>query len=199
MSTTSGMHRGARSLAARGLSLLALLAVAGLAVTAAIAPQGSADALASNALADPAATQELDGIVAAQLADDPRDSFGSEAAPDPVTVAAATAPIALPPTDPKTAQGIGYPLAQQRGWDGRQWSCLVALWNRESHWNVYAGNPTSGAYGIPQAVPGDRMAVAGADWKSDAATQIEWGLAYIASRYGNPCAAWAHSQSSGWY
>jgi hypothetical protein len=80
-----------------------------------------------------------------------------------------------------------------------QFSCLDALWTQESGWNVYAQNPGSGAYGIPQALPGSKMASAGPDWQSNAATQIRWGLSYIDSVYGSPCAAWSHEQSTGWY
>ena len=63
--------------------------------------------------------------------------------------------------------------------------------------NAY--NASSGAYGIPQALPGSKMATAGADWETNAATQIEWGLGYVQGRYGTPCGAWAHSQDVGWY
>ena len=97
------------------------------------------------------------------------------------------------------AQSIAKQLVTARGWDGTQFGCLVDLWNRESHWNVHAGNPVTGAYGIPQALPGSKMATAGPDWQNNATTQIKWGLGYIASRYGTPCGAWAHSQSTGWY
>ncbi len=90
-------------------------------------------------------------------------------------------------------------MLQARGMGDDEFDCLVALWNRESHWNVYAGNPSTGAYGIPQALPGSKMASAGPDWQNDAATQITWGLGYISGHYGNPCSAWSHSQSSGWY
>jgi hypothetical protein len=79
-----------------------------------------------------------------------------------------------------------------------QFNCLVSLWNRESHWNVTATNP-NGAYGIPQALPGNKMASAGPDWQTNATTQITWGLGYITGRYGTPCGAWAHSQATGWY
>ena len=82
---------------------------------------------------------------------------------------------------------------------GSQFSCLDQLWNRESGWSLTASNASSGAYGIPQSLPGSKMASAGADWQTNAATQITWGLSYIADRYGSPCAAWGHSQSSGWY
>ncbi len=86
----------------------------------------------------------------------------------------------------------------QYGWSG-QFSCLDALWGRESGWNVDAENPSSGAYGIPQALPASKMASAGPDWRSDAATQISWGLGYIRAQYGSPCAAWDHEEAVGWY
>ncbi|NEM91578.1 lytic transglycosylase domain-containing protein [Galbitalea soli] len=107
------------------------------------------------------------------------------------------APIAGTP-DPGSAKAIAKDIVQAKGWGDNQYNCLVALWNRESGWNVYASNP-SGAYGIPQALPGSKMASAGPNWQSNPRTQILWGLSYIQGRYGNPCGAWAHSQSSGWY
>ena len=82
---------------------------------------------------------------------------------------------------------------------GGQFSCLDSLWRVESGWNVYAQNPGSGAYGIPQALPGSKMASAGPDWASSPATQIAWGLSYIDSTYGSPCAAWSHEEATGWY
>ena len=85
------------------------------------------------------------------------------------------------------------------GWSGDQWPCLQSLWQRESGWNYRAMNPSSGAYGIPQSLPGSKMAAAGADWQYNPATQIRWGLSYIKSVYGSPCGAWAHSQGTGWY
>jgi hypothetical protein len=115
-----------------------------------------------------------------------------------IRVAPATAPAAGVP-DPGTAQAIAYDMVLARGWSDAEFDCLVALWNRESHWNVYAHNTRSGAYGIPQALPGDKMATAGDDWQTNPATQITWGLGYIAGRYGTPCGAWAHSQAKGWY
>jgi len=97
--------------------------------------------------------------------------------------------------DPKA---IASALLGSYGWSGSQFSCLVNLWNRESGWRTTAANP-SGAYGIPQALPGSKMASAGADWRTDAETQIKWGLGYIHDRYGSPCGAWGHSQATGWY
>ena len=80
-----------------------------------------------------------------------------------------------------------------------QFRPLRKLWNRESSWNVHAANPYSGAYGIPQAVPGSKMSSAGPNWRSSARTQIRWGLRYIRSRYGTPRRAWAHECATGWY
>jgi hypothetical protein len=84
-------------------------------------------------------------------------------------------------------------------WPESQWPPLNSLWTRESGWRTTAKNPSSGAYGIPQALPASKMASAGGDWRTNPATQIKWGLSYIASRYGSPSSAWAHSQRTGWY
>ncbi|MGV8912349.1 MAG: transglycosylase SLT domain-containing protein [Rhodoglobus sp.] len=117
---------------------------------------------------------------------------------EPVLPAAPTAPAAGVP-DPGTAQAIAQSMLAARGMGADQYNCLVSLWNRESGWNVYAMNKSSGAYGIPQALPGSKMATAGADWATNPATQISWGLSYISGRYGTPCDAWAYSESHGWY
>ena len=98
-----------------------------------------------------------------------------------------------------TAQEIASGMLSAYGWGQDQFSCLVTLWNRESNWNHLAENSSSGAYGIPQALPGSKMASAGADWQTNPATQIRWGLGYIEGRYGSPCAALGHSNSRGWY
>ena len=100
---------------------------------------------------------------------------------------------------PKDPRAIGQALAADRGWTGSQWQCLDNLWTKESNWNPSADNPTSSAFGIPQALPGSKMASAGSDWATNPATQIEWGLGYIASVYGTPCSAWSHSQATNWY
>jgi hypothetical protein len=94
---------------------------------------------------------------------------------------------------------IAQAMLPEFGFSSDQFSCLDALWTKESGWNVSADNPTSSAYGIPQALPGEKMATAGADWATNPATQIRWGLGYIASSYGTPCAAWGHSQAYNWY
>jgi hypothetical protein len=95
-------------------------------------------------------------------------------------------------------QAIAQQLNAAKGWSNC-WSSLKALWNRESTWNERAQNASSGAYGIPQSLPGEKMASAGSDWRTNARTQIVWGLSYIDARYGTPCEAWAHSESVGWY
>lgn len=101
--------------------------------------------------------------------------------------------------DPGSAQGIAYDMVRARGWNDDEFACLVALWQKESGWRVNAYNKSSGAYGIPQSLPGSKMASAGADWETNPATQISWGLGYIQGRYSTPCGAWAKSQRSGWY
>lgn len=101
---------------------------------------------------------------------------------------------------PDGAKAVAAQMAAERyGWGGDQFSCLVSLWQKESSWNYQAYNASSGATGIPQALPGSKMASAGSDWATNAATQIAWGLDYISRAYGTPCGAWGKSQSSGWY
>ena len=112
--------------------------------------------------------------------------------------ASATAPAVGTP-DPGTAQEIAYELVSAAGHSDTEYRCLHALWMRESGWNHFAQNPSSGAYGIPQALPAAKMASAGADWATNPETQIRWGLAYIDARYGSPCAAWEHSEQKNWY
>ena len=98
-----------------------------------------------------------------------------------------------------TPKEVAMNLLPDHGWGDSQFSCLEKLWNKESGWRVTADNPTSSAYGIPQALPGYRMAAYGSDWRTNPVTQIKWGLDYIENTYGSPCSAWAHSQSKGWY
>ena len=104
-----------------------------------------------------------------------------------------------PATPSGSPQQIAAAMLGSFGWSSDQFGCLQSLWNTESGWNPSASNPISGAYGIPQALPGSKMASAGPDWQTNPATQIKWGLGYIQSVYGSPCAAWSHEQSAGWY
>ena len=94
---------------------------------------------------------------------------------------------------------IARALMPRFGFSADQFGCLDSLWTRESNWSPSAHNASSGAHGIPQALPGSKMASAGPDWATNPVTQITWGLGYIQDRYGSPCGAWAHSESYGWY
>ncbi|MEU4772265.1 lytic transglycosylase domain-containing protein [Micromonospora sp. NPDC023644] len=94
---------------------------------------------------------------------------------------------------------VGCALMVKAGFGMDQFPCLNKLWDKESGWNHKARNPSSGAYGIPQALPGSKMGSVADDWQTNPATQIKWGLGYIEGRYGSPCKAWAHSQDVGWY
>lgn len=98
-----------------------------------------------------------------------------------------------------SARAIAKEMVLDRGWDEDEFACLDALWQRESGWRTTAGNKSSGAYGIPQALPGSKMASAGADWRTSASTQIKWGLGYIKGRYKTPCGAWAFFKARNWY
>lgn len=102
----------------------------------------------------------------------------------------------VPSGSPKS---IAKGMLGDHGWGSDQFNCLEPLWEKESGWDPSAENPSSGAYGIPQSLPGSKMSSAGSDWKSNPATQIEWGMGYIEDRYGSPCGAWDHSKSNGWY
>lgn len=115
----------------------------------------------------------------------------------PGTVAHATAPIVH-----GSNQAIANAMAASGyGWTGGQATCLDELWTHESGFDSTSLNNQSGAYGIPQSLPADKMASAGADWRTNPATQIKWGLGYIHDRYGSPCAAWSFemSHSPNWY
>lgn len=105
----------------------------------------------------------------------------------------------MSPVTPGSARAMGRQMMLAAGFGPDQWSCLDRLWQRESGWNAAAHNPSSGAHGIPQSLPGSKMSTHGADWATNPRTQIAWGLDYIKGRYGSPCAAWGHSESVGWY
>lgn len=128
------------------------------------------------------------------------------------TASAAPAPAANPPAPapssnpdslvhatPEQAKLFAQGAAAQMGWTGKEWEDLLWLWNRESGWRWNAENPSSHAYGIPQALPGNKMSSAGANWHEDAAIQISWGLSYIKSKYKTPSGAVKHSREIGWY
>jgi hypothetical protein len=149
----------------------------------AAAAKAAAKAAAAKAAAQQAAQQQATQQQAAQ-----QQAAQQTTAQQPATSAPSGSP-----------QQIAEQMLSQFGWSSSQFSCLQPLWALESGWNIYASNPSSGAYGIPQALPGSKMASAGPDWQSDAATQIRWGLTYIQGTYGSPCAAWSHEEADGWY
>ncbi|MEN0130795.1 MAG: ubiquitin-like domain-containing protein [Brevundimonas sp.] len=133
-----------------------------------------------------------------------RTALSSVVTTEPVTQVVHVGTMVLPdPSDihvsPGSAQAIARELAAARGWGDDQFACLLPLWKHESGWRVNAENRSSGAYGIPQALPGSKMASVGADWRTNPTTQITWGLGYIKNRYKTPCGAWGHFQSQGWY
>ena len=96
-------------------------------------------------------------------------------------------------------QAIAEALLPTYGFDSSQMSCLIPLWMGESGWRWNAENASSGAYGIPQSLPGSKMASVAGDWRTNPVTQITWGLEYIKASYGSPCGAWGFKQGHGWY
>lgn len=100
-------------------------------------------------------------------------------------------------TDPKA---IAKQMAASKyGWTGAEWTCVDKIITQESTWRVTATNPSSGAYGLVQALPGSKMASAGSDWRTNPATQLKWGFGYIEDRYGTPCSAWSFHLANNWY
>ena len=189
------------------LSAFAILASAGIALVSITDPYAGATAAPyyqKPVLVKASGVQryKIDGGYV--LVDVTRDSFKVVEAPDPEPAAKTAgggsnaAPGASFTTPVGVAQTYAAKAVASRGWAPSEFSCLVNLWNRESGWNTHAANP-SGAYGIPQSLPGSKMASVGADWQNSYQTQITWGLGYISGSYGSPCGAWGHSNAFGWY
>jgi hypothetical protein len=155
--------------------------------------RGSLDAAVAKKAAEEAAAAEAARVAAEQAA----AAAAAKAAPR--TSSGGAPALAASGTSAAEAQATARGMLAGYGWGDDQFGCLVSLWNKESGWNYQAYNRSSGATGIPQALPGSKMASAGADWQTNPATQISWGLGYISGRYGTPCGAWSHSQSVGWY
>ncbi|PBC64113.1 hypothetical protein BKI49_10480 [Streptomyces sp. Tue6028] len=110
-------------------------------------------------------------------------------------VLAAAPAQAAAPTSASSAQSIAHQMIP----DAAQFNAFSKIVEHESGWNASATNASSGAYGLVQALPGSKMASAGADWKTNPKTQIKWGLDYMNSRYGSPMGAWSFWQANGWY
>lgn len=191
--------------AARNVVVLSSVAVAvtGVSVAAGILgndatpPAASADAetLAAAGQVDPVVTAAREEAVS-RADRRPEADPAKTASLDETASAAMTDQRKLSDSDPKD---IARALMSEFGFSASQFGCLDSLWTRESNWRWNADNPSSSAYGIPQALPGSKMSSAGADWATNPATQIRWGLGYIQARYGSPCGAWAHSESHNWY
>ena len=196
--------RGSRLVLLTGVAATATgLAVSTGVVTSAPSLDGAASALS---VAAPARTSAK-GMTQSGLAErEQRVSRSSDRAPaadlsKQRTLAggsgvAVTRSQDLSQADPKV---LARALMPQLGLSASEFGCLDSLWGSESGWKTHADNPSSSAYGIPQALPGSKMASAGPDWQDNAETQIRWGLGYVKSRYGTPCSAWSFKQGHGWY
>jgi hypothetical protein len=209
------MHNSFKKKSRPIVVLLAFAAAAGFFMINLVNPNSFANADASVRFAHVSdrfagqTPQALDVGVDYQPVSVEHDEYNATIAPKATPTPTPTQPakaaakaVAAAPAAPAAAPGTAQAWAQQylasMGMGNDQFSCLVSLWDRESGWNVHASNP-SGAYGIPQALPGSKMSSAGPDWQDSYQTQITWGMGYIDGRYGNPCGAWGHSQSTGWY
>lgn len=188
--------------------------VGGGVLSAGVADEAGAAQLASGSIgsvsekadptvsADPAQNAEAADLLAEREQTTSRSDTRAET--DPVKAAslssaAGPAVAVVEDASDEDPRELGRLLLAEFGFGADQWSCLDSLWTKESNWRVDADNPTSSAYGIPQSLPGSKMASAGADWATNPVTQIRWGLGYIEDRYGTPCSAWAHSRANNWY
>ncbi len=194
--------RVATAAAAGTLTLATVISVAGVTLSASAATAGPADTYVTSVGAKAAAVQASYSAGGSSSAHEAvpfsktRVIQAEHQQPAAKAVKAKKAAVTTPSGSP---QQIAQRMLGHYGWSSSQFSCLSPLWEHESGWSLTAQNPSSGAYGIPQALPGSQMATVGGDWRTSAATQIKWGLTYIQGRYGSPCGAWAHEQSAGWY
>jgi Transglycosylase SLT domain len=146
-----------------------------------------------------AAAAAADAADLAKRADEAAKRTAEQAASRSQTRTQAPYPVPSSCSDYSGNRALGCAVLRSSGFGLDQMPCLDKLFTRESQWNPKARNRSSGAYGIPQALPGSKMAAFGADWETNPVTQVKWGLSYIKTRYKTPCGAWAHSQANGWY
>lgn len=207
-------HRRTSYLLRIGIGVLcaAVLGGVGTAATVYYRPTGSVGATGQDLARDERIDRAARG--------DARATPSVSASPSPTASASPVAPVPAQATTPAPAtttakpvapavpagcssytgnRRIGCSLLPTFGFSTAEMPALEKLWTHESNWNQYARNPSSGAYGIPQALPGTKMATAGSDWETNPATQIKWGLSYIKSRYGTPTRAWSFWQANNWY
>jgi hypothetical protein len=199
-------------------AVVAALAVLGVAVGAAVFGPGSGafniaeaieavpgshtmamlEAERAQLIAMTAAARTLTVVAKPRLAS-PSQVAAADTGAGPATGGGGVVYVPASPPDPGTAQAIAYHMMASFGFNpATYFGCLDDLWEHESGW-VYDAENASGAYGIPQALPGSKMASAGPDWQTDPATQIAWGLGYIKQLYGNPCNAWDFEEANGYY
>jgi Transglycosylase SLT domain len=157
-------------------------------------------ALSPETLAARQRAADAAAAAAAKKATDAKDAQDAKDAKDRAAAAARSSRSSdrQAPTG-GSPKAIARALMANYGWGDDQFSCLVTMWDHESGWNPNAENPGSGAYGIPQSLPGSKMAKYGSDWRTNPATQISWGLNYIKTRYSTPCGAWSFWQRGSWY
>ncbi|WP_344324162.1 lytic transglycosylase domain-containing protein [Kitasatospora putterlickiae] len=160
---------------------------------AAAEAQAKADAAAKEAAAKAEAEKAAKAAEEKRKADEAAANRSKARSAMAATDGAASAPAV------SVSPGSVQALAQQIIGNDAQFQCFSQIVKRESGWNYTATNKSSGAYGLVQALPGTKMASAGADWRTNPATQIKWGLGYMNSRYGSPCGAWSFWQSHHWY
>ncbi|MBT1003561.1 hypothetical protein KIH31_13200 [Paenarthrobacter sp. DKR-5] len=197
----------------------AVTAVCGVAVSIGVAGQSSAIDVSSAAMTTPtespsaapsaAATPTAKASAAAPASATPTASKPAPAkteAPAADTRAASSSVKEIPAPapavavdNPDAAKAYAASILGNYGWSSDQMTCLTQLWTKESDWRTSATNPSSLAYGIAQSLPAEKMASTGSDWKTNAQTQIKWGLQYVKDRYGSPCGAWDHETSYNWY
>jgi hypothetical protein len=169
----------------------AAIALVGTASGAAASPAGATARPAGPAGAAPAATSAA--VAGAGFSQSAASQAGA-------SLDGSARPFLQSSSRHRTPRQKAWRMLRRKGWSpDYQFPYLDKLWERESGWNVHAENPYSGAYGIPQAVPGSKMASAGPNWQSWAGTQIRWGLRYIRDRYNSPRRAWRHEEADGWY
>jgi hypothetical protein len=188
-------HAAARAWRSQAEGNAAEKAAAAAKASAAQAHQLEQKAIAQKAAAK-AAAEKKKAEEAAKKAEAAKDSDSGSGSSGPVEF---TGDIPSSCSEYSGSRATGCTLMLAAGFGIDQFPCLDKLWKKESGWNYKAANPSSGAFGIPQALPGSKMASEGDDWRTNPATQIKWGLGYIEGRYDTPCGAWSHSQDTGWY
>ena len=163
-------------------------------------PANSAVELQGDATALAAAANPIDSAAALygsiDLASTP---LGAMFSSDLALVSSISASVEMARTPIGAKQVAEMILTQEYGFNESQFECLNSLWTKESHWNYKAHNYRSGAHGIAQALPAEKMSVVGTDWRTNPVTQIRWGIRYITMRYDTPCKAWAKWKSHRYY